>query len=65
MSYGLIHMVKLMQVRHINLTESVSLTLEAINLTDEEVVQYNTEKDRVMSIYANGLRLVAGIRVNF
>jgi iron complex outermembrane receptor protein len=48
-----------------NVTEHVSLTLEGINLTDEEVVQYNTEKDRLMSIYANGMRFVAGVRVNF
>jgi len=48
-----------------NLNENISFTLEAINLTDEEVVQYNTEKDRVMSIYANGPRVVAGVRINF
>jgi iron complex outermembrane receptor protein len=48
-----------------NVTENVSLTLEGINLTDTEVVQYNTEKDRLMSIYANGMRFVAGVRVNF
>ncbi|MEW6994317.1 TonB-dependent receptor [Colwelliaceae bacterium MEBiC 14330] len=48
-----------------NLNENISFTLEAINLTDEEVVQYNTEKDRVMSIYANGRRIVAGVRINF
>jgi iron complex outermembrane receptor protein len=48
-----------------NLNENVSFTLEAINLTDEEVVQYNTEKERVMSIYANGRRIVAGVRINF
>jgi iron complex outermembrane receptor protein len=48
-----------------NLNENISFTLEAINITDEEVVQYNTEKERVMSIYANGRRLVAGVRINF
>ena len=48
-----------------NFNESVTFTLEAVNLNDEEVVQYNIDKARVMSIYQNGRRFVAGVRVNF
>ncbi len=48
-----------------NVNEYVTLTLEAVNLTDEEIVEYNTNEERIMSIYSNGRRYVAGIRVNF
>ena len=47
------------------LTEHISVNLEAINLTDEEVVEYNTDKERVMSLYANGRRVSFGARFNF
>ncbi|GHE95355.1 TonB-dependent receptor [Thalassotalea profundi] len=48
-----------------NYNENVTFTLEAVNLSDEEIVEYNIDKVRVMSIYANGRRFVAGVRVNF
>ncbi|MBE0361248.1 MULTISPECIES: TonB-dependent receptor [Pseudoalteromonas] len=48
-----------------NVNQYVTLTLEAVNLTDEEIVEYNTNEERIMSIYSNGRRYVAGIRVNF
>ncbi|BFM12092.1 TonB-dependent receptor [Simiduia litorea] len=48
-----------------NVTENISLVAEAINLTDEEVVEYNTSKERVMSIYENGRRFVLGARMSF
>jgi len=48
-----------------NYSENVTFTLEAVNLTDEEIVEYNTSKARVMSIYQNGRRFVAGVRINF
>ena len=48
-----------------NLNENVTFTLEAVNLADEEIVEYNTNKERIMSIYQNGRRFVAGVRVNF
>lgn len=48
-----------------DLTENISINVEAINFTDEEVVEYNTDKDRVMSLYANGRRFSIGARFNF
>ena len=48
-----------------NLTEAVSLSLEAVNLTDEQVVEYNTDEARLFSIYENGRRFTAGIRMAF
>lgn len=48
-----------------NYSENVTFTLEAVNLSDEEIVEYNVDKARVVSIYANGRRFVAGVRLNF
>ena len=48
-----------------NVTENISLVAEAINLTDEQVVEYNTSEERVMSIYENGRRFVLGARMSF
>jgi len=48
-----------------NFNEYLTFTLEAVNLTDEEIVEYNVNKHRLMSIYSNGRRFVAGVRVNF
>lgn len=48
-----------------DVSEDISVTIEAVNLTDEEIVEYNTDKDRVMSLYANGRRISAGVRINF
>ncbi|WP_299073191.1 TonB-dependent receptor [uncultured Paraglaciecola sp.] len=48
-----------------NVTESLSFTLEAVNITDEEVMEYNLDKARIMSLYANGRRFVAGVRYSF
>ncbi len=48
-----------------NLTDSIVLSFEAINLTDERVTEYNTDKARLFSIYENGRRFTAGIRMAF
>lgn len=48
-----------------NFSDNVTFTLEAVNLTDEEVFEYNVDKARVVSIYSNGRRFVAGVRFNF
>ncbi len=48
-----------------NLTENISLTLEAINLTDEEVREFNTDENRLFSLYQNGRRFVLGARMAF
>lgn len=48
-----------------NVTENIALTLEAVNLLDEEIRQYNTDKDRLYSLYKNGRRFVVGARFAF
>ncbi len=48
-----------------NVTDNVTLSLEAVNLLNEEVIEYNTDKARVMSLYENGRRFVFGVRMNF
>ncbi|MBD1388166.1 TonB-dependent receptor [Neiella sp. HB171785] len=48
-----------------NLTDNISLVFEAMNLNDEQIVEYNTSKARVMSIYENGRRYVAGVHMTF
>jgi iron complex outermembrane receptor protein len=48
-----------------NFSENLSFTLEAVNLGDEEIVEYNVDKARVVSLYSNGRRFVAGLRYNF
>jgi iron complex outermembrane receptor protein len=48
-----------------NYSENLSFTLEAVNLGDEEIVEYNVDKARVVSLYSNGRRFVAGLRYNF
>ncbi len=48
-----------------NLTDNISLSLEAINLTNETIVEFNTDKARTFSIYENGRRFTAGIRMAF
>lgn len=48
-----------------NLTENLSLAFEAVNLLDEEVVEFNTDKARLFSLYQNGRRYVLGVRMSF
>ncbi|UDM62035.1 TonB-dependent receptor [Pseudoalteromonas piscicida] len=48
-----------------NVTENISLVFEGINLTDEEVIEYNTDEARVLSIYQNGRRFVLGANFRF
>ena len=48
-----------------NLSDTITLTAEAVNLTDEEVVEFNTDKNRLFSLYQNGRRYVLGVRMSF
>lgn len=48
-----------------NFSENLSFTFEAVNLGDEEIVEYNVDKARLVSLYSNGRRFVAGVRYNF
>ena len=48
-----------------NLTENIALTLDAVNLTDEEIVQYSGTKSRPRAIFDNGRQVYGGVRVKF
>lgn len=46
-------------------SENIDVVFEAINLTDEEVVEFDGDKSRLMSIYQNGRRFVLGVNFAF
>jgi iron complex outermembrane receptor protein len=49
-----------------NIMDGLSLSLEALNLTDEQVIEYADDNEsRLMSIYENGRRLTVGLRYQF
>lgn len=48
-----------------NATETITVSLEAVNLLNEEVVEFNTDKARLFSLYENGRRYVLGVRMAF
>lgn len=47
------------------ISENFNVVFEAVNLTDEEVVEYDGEQSRLMSVYQNGRRFVLGLNVSF
>ena len=47
------------------MTENISLQLDAVNLTDEEIVQYSGSKNRPRAVYDNGRQFYAGVRFQF
>jgi len=46
-------------------SENVQLVVEAVNLTDEEVVEFDGVGSRLMSVYQNGRRFVVGVNISF
>jgi len=46
-------------------TDNVQLVVEAVNLTDEEVVEFDGKASRLMSVYQNGRRFVVGVNIRF
>jgi iron complex outermembrane receptor protein len=48
-----------------NVTDNISLTLDAVNLTDEEITQYSGDKSRPRAIYDNGRQFYGGVRFKF
>ncbi len=48
-----------------NVTENVSLAFDVVNILDEEVVEFDGQSSRLMSIYQNGRRVVLGVNVKF
>ncbi|HEY0941579.1 MAG TPA: TonB-dependent receptor [Steroidobacter sp.] len=49
----------------VNVLDNVALTLDAINLTEEEIEQYATIETRPRAIYDNGRVFYAGVRLKF
>jgi iron complex outermembrane receptor protein len=49
----------------VNITENIALTADAINLTNEEIVQYSGTRARPRAIYDNGRQFYVGARLKF
>ncbi len=49
----------------VNLTDNVALTADAINLTNEKIVQYSGTTARPRAIYDNGRQFYVGARLRF
>jgi iron complex outermembrane receptor protein len=49
----------------INLTENIALTADAINLTNEKIVQFSGTPDRPRGVYDNGRQFYLGARFRF
>jgi len=48
-----------------NLTDNVALTFDAVNLTDEKIVQYSGSRSRPRGVYDNGRQFYGGVRFKF
>ncbi len=49
----------------INVTDNVTLTADAVNLTNEKIEQYSGTPDRPRAIYDNGRQFYVGARLKF
>lgn len=49
----------------VNLTDTVALTFDAVNLTDDKIEQYASDTFRPRAIYDNGRIYFAGARIKF
>ena len=47
------------------ITDNISLTADAINLTNEKIVQFSGVEDRPRAIYDNGRQFYFGVRVRY
>jgi iron complex outermembrane receptor protein len=50
---------------NLRLTDNFTLTADAINLTDEKIVQFSGVPDRPRAIYDNGRQFYFGVRVRY
>jgi iron complex outermembrane receptor protein len=50
---------------NVRITDNISLTADAINLTNEKIVQFSTFRDRPRAIYDNGRQFYFGVRVRY
>ena len=48
-----------------NVTDHITLTFDAINITDEKIVQFSGAEFRPRAIYDNGRQYYAGVRFKF
>ena len=48
-----------------NLTDNLALTFDAINITNEKIVQFSGTEDRTRATYDNGRQYYAGVRFKF
>jgi iron complex outermembrane receptor protein len=49
----------------VNVTDNLALTFDGVNLTNEEIVQFASDKFRPRAIYDNGRIFFAGARIKF
>lgn len=49
----------------INITKNIALTADAINLTNQKIVQFSGTPDRPRAIYDNGRQYYMGARFRF
>lgn len=49
----------------VNITDNIALTADAINLTNEKIVQFSGTADRPRAIYDNGRQFYFGVRVRY
>ena len=47
------------------INDNISLTADAINLTNEKIVQFSGQEDRPRAIYDNGRQFYFGVRVRY
>ena len=47
------------------MTKNVTLTADAVNLTNKKIVQYSGTRDRIRAIYDNGRQFYVGARFKF
>jgi iron complex outermembrane recepter protein len=50
---------------NVRITDNISLTADAINLTNEKIVQFSGTPDRPRAIYDNGRQFYFGVRVRY
>jgi iron complex outermembrane receptor protein len=50
---------------NVNIIESLALTFDALNITDEKIEQFAGEEFRPRGIYDNGRTYYAGVRLKF
>jgi iron complex outermembrane recepter protein len=50
---------------NVRITDNISLTADAINLTNEKIVQFSSVRDRPRAIYDNGRQFYFGVRVRY